>query len=81
MLTINSRQCLTKEIMTSVEIVTLTTKRVPDVIYYGVFDARMIIEGFNKTIMGLDMLVESMKILKLAMGKAPCLCFCYVLNF
>jgi len=30
--------------------------------------------------MGLDMLVEFMKILKLAMGKAPCLCLCYVLK-
>jgi len=31
--------------------------------------------------MGPDMPVELMKILKLAMCKAPCLCFCYVLNF
>jgi hypothetical protein len=41
----------------------------------------MRIKRFNKTIMGPDMLVELMKILKLAMRKAPCLCFCYVLNF
>jgi len=46
-----------------------------------VFNVRVRIKRFNETIMGLDILVELMKILKLAMGKAPCLCFYYVPNF
>jgi hypothetical protein len=51
--------------MTFVEIVTLATKRILDAICSAVFDAKMKFKGFNKTIMGLDMLVELMKILNL----------------